>query len=145
MKWQMPRFTKGQKQTDPRQRLWNAMIVQTRFTVPDLAYVACVSRHAATLYLRALRRIGYVEMVSPANKGQFGGHARWRLAQKTGPVAPVICAQEGGVYDSNTRQLHPYLDLEPAPVLAESVTVPATVSPADPRSEATADARRKLA
>ena len=136
MKWTPPRFTKGQQVKDPRQRLWNAMLAQKRFSVPELAYAAQTSEHAANLYLRALRRIDYVQQVSPPQKGVFLGHARWRLAHKTGSTAPVLCAQEGGVYDPNTRQQHPYPEPSPVEATAHEPATPAACLPVAPEEPA---------
>lgn len=136
MKWTPPPFTKSQPVRDPRQRLWNAMIVQKRFTVPQLARLAEASVPMTRSYLKALRRIRYVRMACPAQKGQFGGHAHWQLVCNTGPVAPLISAQDQGVLDLNCKQFLAYSAAleasdEPAPPVIRPVAAPAAADPAD--------------
>lgn len=124
------------------------MIVQKRFTVPQLARLAEASVPMTRSYLKALRRIRYVRMACPAQKGQFGGHAHWQLVCNTGPVAPLISAQDKGVLDLNCQRFFPY-PAAPEPTDESATTMDHSVADptvADPTDEELCDADlRKLA
>lgn len=94
-----------------RQRAWNAMRIQQKFTIPDLILVAAhgeeenahnnLSKYCSNLskvgILRLLR--GRVEGSAPSSNG----FKRYQLLQDLGEIAPVL-RRGGAVYDHNSDQ-----------------------------------------
>jgi|GEM_PF-7089170 len=73
-----------------RERVWRAMRMLRRFTIPDLAATAEAGANNVQHYLIALERADYVRVAAPRRSGVKGGHAVYVLARDTGPHAPRV-------------------------------------------------------
>lgn len=91
-----------------RQRLWNSIRVLKRFTSAQLEATAAVNPANLQKYLLALDHAGYLALARPKQNGKAMGHAVWRLARDSGPLAPIVRANGSGVYDPNQATLYPY-------------------------------------
>ena len=96
---------RAQKGRDALQRVWQAMRILRRFTIPQLQATAGENGKSVYYvhvhrYLAALRRAGYVFLVRHYS-GRPGEHAVFRLALDSGPLRPL--ARQGMVFDPNWR------------------------------------------
>lgn len=94
-------------------RLWRAMRVMGKFTIPGLLELAARDeKHAegmAGRYLRSLERAGYVLRLSrrtPGTSPTSNGYVRWSLIKDTGVLPPMV-RQDGSVQDPNTGEVVP--------------------------------------
>lgn len=92
-------------------RLWRAMRLKGKFTLPALLELATrdetQAESTAGRYLRALERAGYVMRLSRRETGTSmtsNGFIRWSLIRDTGEQAP-IARGDGSVYDPNTGEV----------------------------------------
>lgn len=90
---------------DALQRVWQAMRILRRFTIPQLQATAGENGQSVHYvhvhrYLAALRRCGYMFLVRPYG-GRPGEHAVFRLALDSGPLRPLV--RQGMLFDPNWR------------------------------------------
>lgn len=80
------------------QRMWRAMHVMRRFTLPELQMAATVTRRSGETFINALQRAGYVATEVRGNS-RTGVWSVYRLLRRPGPKTPVIkhrkCADTG--------------------------------------------------
>jgi hypothetical protein len=120
-----------------RARLWRAMRIQKKFTIPQLLELVRVKTDAATIdnsamkYLAALARAGVVAKLPTREKGYAltsPGHVRWALIRDFGPLAPVVSTKH--LIDANAEgdaRFIPYAPPTPAVIPAKAGTQPARV------------------
>ncbi len=94
-------------------RLWRAMRLKGKFTIPSLLELAVRDekqpRSLAERYLRALERAGYVHRLptrEPGTSPTSNGFVRWSLIRDTGDLAP-IARGDGTMFDPNTGETVP--------------------------------------
>jgi hypothetical protein len=95
-----------------RARLWRALRVLRKATVPDLVRLAGTGEEAdaegnAHKYLAALTRSGHVVVLSGRAKGRAqgsNGFKQFVLAKDTGPLAPSVHPARSEVFDPNTEE-----------------------------------------
>ena len=92
-------------------RLWRAMRLKGKFTIPALLELAARDeknpRHGAEKLLRALERAGYVTRLArrePGTSPTSNGHVRWSLINDTGSLPPMP-RRDGTVFDPNTGEV----------------------------------------
>jgi hypothetical protein len=91
-----------QNNSPAKDKLWQSMrIMRSNFTSADLATVSEVNAANARLYVRALRRAGFLRRTSPRTPGKPGSADLYALVRNTGPLSPIR-HRHGGVYDRNT-------------------------------------------
>lgn len=74
-----------------RQRIWSAMRILTRFTIPDLCRVVEGSTVAnVQSYVSRLYREGYVGKFGMVRRGFTGEFQGYRLIKNIGPTMPVF-------------------------------------------------------
>ncbi|HAX75748.1 MAG TPA: hypothetical protein DCY88_07915 [Cyanobacteria bacterium UBA11372] len=100
---------KGKEQVlSPRQKVWNAIRIFTKFTLTDLQIASGSSYYTCKAYTQALIKAGYLKIVSKVN--QFGGKQyTYQLIKNTGPKALKIRRegrQERWVVDPNTKKIY---------------------------------------
>lgn len=83
-------------------RLWAAMRILRRFTLPDLVTIAEVSYDHARKLLNRLDAAGYVRKAVANDNGYPGSYAVFLLYRDTGPKPPVI-GLDGVAYDQNLQ------------------------------------------
>lgn len=93
-----------------RQRAWTAMRIFKIFTVAQIEATAEIERDNLRKYLKSLHRAGYLVLHRPKSNGKTGGHAVWRLARDSGPIAPHLLQGGTGVYDPNRDAVFPFRD-----------------------------------
>jgi len=96
---------RAQNDRDALQRVWQAMRIKRRFTIPELQAAAGeigkpVHYVHVHRYLSALRRAGYVRLVR-SYRGRIGEHAVFQLACDSGPLRPLV--RQKMVFDPNMR------------------------------------------
>jgi hypothetical protein len=100
-----------------RERIWRAMGIRRKFTIPDLVVLAVDGTESGDVtsgvqkYVRALAKAGYlVELPrrEPCKSPTSPGFKRWWLQDDkyTGPKAPVVRLNYTVVYDPNTEKKH---------------------------------------
>lgn len=92
-------------------RLWRAMRVKGKFTIPALLELAARDeknpRHAAEKFIGALERAGYLLRLSrrePGTSPTSNGFVRWSLIKDTGDLPPMP-RRDGTLYDPNTGEV----------------------------------------
>lgn len=100
-----------------RDRVWRAMNIRRKFSVPELTLLAVdgTERGDPTSniqkYVRALARAGYLTELprrEPCRSPTSPGFKRWWMqdGKHTGPLAPVVRNNYTVVYDPNTDETH---------------------------------------
>jgi len=91
-------------------RLWRAMRLKRKFTIPDLLELAArdekYPRNMAERLVRALADAGYLHGLGTRQKGTSptsNGFRRWTLIRDTGPLPPIRRG-DGTLYDPNTGE-----------------------------------------
>lgn len=92
-----------------QQRMWRAMHVLRRFTLPEVQMAASVTRRSGETFINALLRAGYIINEVRGNS-RTGVWSVYRLQRRTGPKTPTIrhrkCADTGrtlkSLFDPNT-------------------------------------------
>lgn len=91
------------------QRMWRAMHVLRRFTLPELQMAATVTRRSGETFINALQRAGYLVNAVRGNS-RTGVWSVYQLQRRTGPKTPMIrhrkCPETGRIlktlFDPNT-------------------------------------------
>ncbi|ABK99988.1 hypothetical protein Ppro_2382 [Pelobacter propionicus DSM 2379] len=74
-----------------RQRIWSAMRIMTRFTIPDLCRVVEGATTAnVQSYVSRLHKEGYVGKIGKVRRGYAGEYQGYQLVKNTGPTMPVL-------------------------------------------------------
>lgn len=89
------------------QQVWQSMRVLRRFTTADLLTTAACGQSQVHKYCRALARTGYLRLHLARVSGRPGSRDVWLLVRDSGPEAPIRRQDGSGVYDPNTRAVHP--------------------------------------
>lgn len=87
-----------------RDRLWQAMRIKGKFSVPELLELAGGSAANAQRYLARLARAGYLLELPRRGAGTAptsNGFKRWALIRDTGPLAPLWRPRLRQVFDPN--------------------------------------------
>lgn len=71
-----------------RERVWSAIRILKRFTIPELAATAEAGKSNVTHYVLGLKRNGYLRVFRPRLSGAKAGSAIYVLVNDTGPIAP---------------------------------------------------------
>lgn len=104
----MPGVTGMRKRTIPRAetraRIWQAMRVLRRFTLPDLVATAEANLANVRKYVVGLAKVGVVRVAAPKRNGKKGGHKVWMLSRDLGPFPPRL-QRNGQVWDPNTHKV----------------------------------------
>ena len=95
-------------------RLWRAMRVCRKFTVPDLVMLAGTGKEkkpedAAGKYIRRLYQAGYLQLLPRREKGTAptsNGFKKYLLVRDNGPLHPRYSPKTGKVYDPNTKKIY---------------------------------------
>lgn len=93
-----------------RQRAWNAMRIQRRFTVHDILTAATTGAEASAennlqRYFKALCKAGVLRRLPKRAAGSAptsNGYAQYTLVRDLGLVAPSYRAKAGNMFDHNT-------------------------------------------
>ncbi len=94
-----------------RDRIWGALRIRNKATVPELIELASAGDQIASVdnvrnYLRALRIAGYVRELKarqPGTAETSNGFKRYQLTTDTGPEAPQLRVRTKSLYDPNTE------------------------------------------
>ncbi|WP_321392756.1 helix-turn-helix domain-containing protein [Emcibacter sp.] len=93
-------------------RIWRAMRVSRKFTVPDLVMLAKQGNEkepeaAAGKYIRRLYQAGYLQLLPRREKGTAptsNGFKKYLLVRDDGELHPRYRPKTGKVYDPNTKK-----------------------------------------
>ncbi|WP_170431904.1 hypothetical protein [Ruegeria arenilitoris] len=93
-----------------RQRAWNVMRIQRRFTIPDLLTAAATGEEALAAnnlqrYCRQLCRAGILRKLPKRQRGSAltsNGYTQFTLVQDLGHLAPVYRGKTKAVFDHNS-------------------------------------------
>lgn len=88
---------------DAQAKLWAAMRILRRFTMPDLMTIAEVKYNRASNFTNQLDKAGYVKKVLPNDNGKAGSYTVYYLYRDTGPKPPII-GIDGVAYDQNLHR-----------------------------------------
>lgn len=84
------------------QRAWQSMRIMRSFTCPDISTTAELQIRTVRIYMRALRRAGFVRLARRRAQTSPGSFDVWALVRDSGPQAPIARRDGSGVYDRNT-------------------------------------------
>lgn len=101
-----------------RDRLWKAMRIKGKATIPELLELAAssdkertkVAQDGAWRYIAALTKVGILRELprrSPGTALTSNGFGRWQLVNDLGPVAPQLRKKATEVYDPNGDVAYP--------------------------------------
>lgn len=88
-------------------RIWQSMRVLVRFDSNELVITTEANDRTVSSFLRALHKAGYVRMIKRQAGGRIGSRHIYQLIRDSGPLAPVVRQDGSGVWDQNTKVLHP--------------------------------------
>ena len=83
------------KTTSDREKIWNAMRIETTFDFNTLQQLTGAKKANIYLFMRVLKKGNYVRKK---------GKKRYRLIKNTGPLHPVISLEYGILKDRNTGE-----------------------------------------
>lgn len=97
-----------------RERIWRAIRIRKKFTVPDIISLVVQGSERGDVtsnvqkYIKALNRAGYLVLLprrEPCVSPRSPGFKRWWLPddKNTGPQAPVWRTARNSIYDPNTE------------------------------------------
>lgn len=97
-----------------RARLWSAIRVLKRFSLPELKMSAGASRRSTEDLINCLQRAGYLRLVERGNS-MAGTWSVYQLAANTGPKTPIITHNGGRrrLVDPNNGKV---IDISPSAV-----------------------------
>ena len=88
---------------DAQAKLWAAMRILRRFTLPELVTVTAVNYDHTRKFLKRLDQAGYVRKLAANDNGRAGSFAVFCLYRDTGPKPPII-GIDGVAYDQNLHR-----------------------------------------
>lgn len=95
-------------------RLWRAMRLKGKFTIPALLELAVKDeknpRCGAERFIRMLERAGYLHRLAkrdPGTSPTSNGYVRWSLVRDTGELPPMPRRNGAELYDPNTGEVMP--------------------------------------
>jgi len=89
-----------QRRPSGRARMWLAMRMLRRFTLPDICATAEVEDNNALQFTRSLMKGGFLRCEVPRRSGVTAGSAMYALAIDAGPMAPQV-RRDGEIHDPN--------------------------------------------
>ncbi|WP_229333298.1 hypothetical protein [Grimontia hollisae] len=96
-----------------RQKLWNNMKIERKFSTSSLLSSIEVPKTTAYSYIAGLRKAGYIDLVFNGKKtaGKMQGTAehRYLLVRDTGRLAPIV--RKDGCWDQNEQKLYPFQEV----------------------------------
>lgn len=95
-----------------RQRAWNVIRIQRKFTIPDLLVAATsgeekLATNNLQRYCKALSVAGVIRRlpgVRPGTSPSSPGFARYMLVQDLGPIAPTYRQSGKAIFDHNSSE-----------------------------------------